>query len=226
MMSIKKTLVAVLVTLMPIAAFSQAQVYNLDLKNTGAEIVNGVDNNYTVQYLSGNISTSNLTGNASLITHSSYVTSPVAKWINPQGVPGTPLGTVSEWAYSTTFDLQNADLSSVVINGRWSADNIGLKILVNGIDVGFPAVGPLVNSHAATFTGWTNFNITNSNSVFIGGINTLTFMVKDTGVQMGLIVEFGQATATAAVPEPSSYAMMVIGLGIIGLIARRRKSAQ
>lgn len=44
-----------------------------------------------------------------------------------------------------------------------------------------------------------------------------------TAIEVGIMRDLGY-TAVAAVPEPESYAMMLAGLGLIGFIARRRRT--
>jgi PEP-CTERM motif len=42
-----------------------------------------------------------------------------------------------------------------------------------------------------------------------------------TGVQY--IVFYDSLAVTAAIPEPETYALMMVGLGLLGFVARRRK---
>jgi hypothetical protein len=51
------------------------------------------------------------------------------------------------------------------------------------------------------------------------GIDTLT--ITDQGTN--LLVDDIQVNATAPIPEPETYAMMLAGLGLLGVVARRRK---
>ncbi|HSH71881.1 MAG TPA: FxDxF family PEP-CTERM protein [Methylophilaceae bacterium] len=49
------------------------------------------------------------------------------------------------------------------------------------------------------------------------------YFLKVMGTQSGISSYNGNITLTAAVPEPESYAMMLAGLGLMGVIARRRR---
>ena len=63
-------------------------------------------------------------------------------------------------------------------------------------------------------------------SSFVAGANTFEFVVtnlsQNGGNPTGLRVEFTDSAVTP-VPEPGEWAMMLAGLGIVGLIARRRR---
>lgn len=47
---------------------------------------------------------------------------------------------------------------------------------------------------------------------------------NDTGNDHGLAIDNVSLSVTSAVPEPSSYALLLAGLGVVGMLARRRGS--
>jgi hypothetical protein len=135
-----------------------------------------------------------------------------SKWIGPRGNTAgaagllTPAGAPSDagagdgvYVYRAQFDLTGFDLSTVVISGKWSTDNEGLKIRVNGTDVGFP------NTVGTTYATLVPFSI--SNAAFAGllttGVNNIDFFVKNTdaganGGLTGLRIE--DFAAVGAIP--------------------------
>ncbi len=137
-----------------------------------------------------------------------------SRWIGP--VAPSLNGPVANYDYQTTFNLNGLDPSTAVIRGRWSTDNDGIRILLNGVDT-----GNAVN--VGEFTTWTPFSISTG---FIAGTNTLDFIVNNACCgynPTGLRVEMtGMA---APIPEPETYALMLAGLGLLGIAARRKKSA-
>lgn len=154
----------------------------------------GVDPNYTVNG-----------GQAITYFNPAYLPdSSTSRWISlsSTGTPGN--GTIT---FSTTFFATNDDL----VSGLWGADNFG-SIYLNG------------NAAAiATLTGtvYENFNQLHAFSFTpTPGENTLTFVIADTGPPTALRVD-GFA---GAVPEPSTWAMMILGFMGVGFIAYRRKS--
>lgn len=88
------------------------------------------------------------------------------------------------------------------------------------------SLGVFGNSGTATFTGSSAFgagiaNGQNANSQFVTvtdlrGLNKLTFSTRSIAFEVAQV---------SAVPEPETYALMLAGLGAVGFIARRRKSA-
>ena len=151
---------------------------------------------------------------ASLYYNGAYFPdSATSRWISVNGIGGVDDETYNDATvdFSTTFTISAIDPSLVTITGRWAADDRGLDILVNGISSGFTVAG---------FGGYASFTL---NGGFRDGINTLDFLVRDDGVPLALRVDGLTATeATAAVPEPASWAMMVGGFGLVGGALRRR----
>lgn len=146
-----------------------------------------------------------LGSNAVTYAHPSYVPdSATSRWVSnsADGQPGN--GTVT---FQTTFTVTGS--GPVSISGLWGVDNIG-EIFLNGVDTGiglpfgFPAFESL---HAFAIT-----------SGFVSGLNTLAFVVTDTGPPLAFRVE----ALTSAVPELSTWAMMLFGFAAIALFARRR----
>jgi hypothetical protein len=151
--------------------------------------------------------------------------SPVSRWIAPvtqpanlgAGDPGTT------YILTLSFDLTGYDPASASFSGRFAADD-SAQIFLNG---GTNLVGAGLN----TYNSWTTFSAV---SGFVSGINTLAFHVSNTGWDSittyplnpaGLRVEF-LSSNVAPVPEPEIYAMMGLGLGLLGWIGRRKKVEQ
>jgi hypothetical protein len=133
-------------------------------------------------------------------------------WIGPVGDQALD-GSVGSYTYLTTFTLNNVDPATAKISGQWSVDNRGLDILLNGRSLG------ITNDNA--FTSFTPFTIS---SGFVSGLNTLEFVVLNESGPTGLRVEM---TGTAgAVPEPATWAMMVLGFGVVGAGMRRKQAVR
>ncbi len=110
-----------------------------------------------------------------------------SKWIGPR--LNTAPSAVGFYTNRTTFNLTNRDPNTVFIIGRWSSDNSGRDILVNGVSTG--------NPQSPTFAGYTAFNISTSNATFLPGINTIDFVVENEASPgyTGLRVEFTASNA-------------------------------
>ena len=114
--------------------------------------------------------------------------------------------------YRTTFTLTDLQASTFLLNGRWSTDNEGVSILLNGSDTGNPA------TPADSFKNYTPFTIA---SGFVAGQNTLDFVVHNDNANPSALRVDGIGTVA---PEPSSFAMFgFLGLGMAGLMLKARK---
>jgi hypothetical protein len=137
-------------------------------------------------------------------------------WIGPNNTdlidnPGT-------YTYSTQFNLSGLIASTANIQGKWSTDNSGLKLILNGVDV------------AATNSGFNNagFSTFTLSSGFQSGLNTLAFVVNNSGTTPNpnaLRVEytstFAEVAPTTAVPEPSDLAGTAFAFGSVVLLKRK-----
>ena len=137
-----------------------------------------------------------------------------SSWISPQpsytsfqtDAPDT------SYTYSTMFDLTGLNEATASITFLVAVDNDLTDVLINGVSTG------LSYGVMAAFSGPLTIN-----SGFIAGMNTLTFVTFNAAGHAtnpsGLRVEFTSATVDAVVPEPSSIALL--GLGILLFASRR-----
>lgn len=198
------------------AAPAQAAVVT-GLTNTGVSVSGNVDNAWSI------------TGGASDPTISypapAYVNGPHPNWIPNSATsnwitPYDPFNQSTDpsvngtYHFQTAFTVTGASLGAF-FTGQFAADNVVSQILLNGQAI---YTGPVSGSQ---FNGWTAFG---ANTFFLDGVNTLEFDVvnyaQTSGNPSGLNVQF----LTAAVPEPSTWAMMILGFLGVGFVAYRRKS--
>lgn len=97
-----------------------------------------------------------------------------------------------------------------------------------------PALFTFLNSGSTLLVGGSNvvaptglFNgPTVSNMSFLTALrSSLTYVNVHTALNPSGAVR-GQLIEVTAIPEPSTYAMLLAGLGVLGLVARRRRASQ
>lgn len=202
----------------PAQAASIVGLFNSGTDANNVALVGGnglVDTHYTIiSSTSGGV----LPRQAVTYTNTAYVANDAnSRWIslNSNGNPGS-----NTTVYRLTFDLTGLDASTASISGTWAADNFG-SILLNGNATGFALTG----SPTSNFNRKHAFTLS---SGFVSGINTLDFSVGDTGQPTALRVDdlVGTADLAAAVPEPGTWALLILGFGIIGAGMRRREQGR
>lgn len=132
--------------------------------------------------------------------------SATSRWLSPTGNAADTIAN-GTYTFTTTFDLTGYDSGTASIGGQFAADD-SATIFLNGVQI-FQGGG---------YTSFTGFNAT---SGFIAGVNTLSFVVMNsgggpTGVN---VVVTGDASL---VPEPAAWGLMIVGFGMVGFAARRR----
>jgi hypothetical protein len=136
-----------------------------------------------------------------------------SKWITPSSNQAASFDPYANGTYtwSLSFNLAGFDATTASFSGKFAADNSAI-VKLNGVQIG----------SANSFASYSNFS---ANSGFVSGINTLDFVVTNVaqngGNPTGLRVEFTASNVTP-VPEPETYAMLLAGLGLMGVISRRR----
>ncbi len=133
---------------------------------------------------------------------------------------------------STVNDLLTATLGSFQLQtGQFQTYNSSFTLF---LDFTAPVgLTPDPTSYIAAVTGQTlngnNGSVTidfvNTPILFTYSGGTISLVLSDVTLTPGNTANFtGQFTVTAAVPEPGTWAMMILGFAGIGFLAYRRKS--
>jgi len=130
-----------------------------------------------------------------------------AQWVTPK----LPEPINGAYNYTTHFTVVG-NTAGLSIDGKLSADDAVVDVLLNGVSLGITTPDGLIPG--AGFQSLHPFSI---NSGFVVGDNTLEFLTMNVhAVVTGLIVDMRDPS----VPEPASLAMF--GIGLTGLLAFRR----
>ncbi len=137
-----------------------------------------------------------------------------ASYSNLQGVVWADGGDANSHG---RIEIKSLNGGAVTLNrmdfGAWPITQRGTTIVVTAIGGGAPlfsfagtiGTGGLLNSFSPNVTSTNGLWIEWSNSAFNVGIDNVNFSVS-------------------AVPEPESYALLLAGLGLIGVIQRRKRA--
>jgi len=119
--------------------------------------------------------------------------------------------------FTRTFTLTAAQAAAASISGGyWTVDDSG-SLYLNGHDL-----SDLGDGNWGSLNSWTA-----SSSDFVAGTNTLQLEITDTDYSLeGGRLEGILTIPTAGIPEPATWAMMLVGFGALGATMRsRRKQA-
>jgi len=174
-------------------------------------------------------STQNGTGSAAgpWVASAGAPGSPLSQWISFQANVNSEPNTTTEYDYTETFNLSGFIGTTLELIGSFAVDNTVLGILING-----NVVNGTNSGNFGTSGSKTGFDITNAsctpNCGLTSGTNTITFRTQNIQFSSpnpsGLLVEFTSGTATSTVPEPATLFGVGLGLSLLGLVHRRRRS--
>ena len=124
------------------------------------------------------------------------------------------------------FTISQANTLTVSSFTNSSIGGIGVFDFTSiGLYSGFGTTGTLLQSGAITNTGNTRTASLSQFNLNVGNY-TIAYTGNVTGPPAGVgsDITFGAgATPTGSVPEPATWAMMVLGFGSSGFVLRRRK---
>jgi hypothetical protein len=141
-------------------------------------------------------------------------------WIanNSTGTNSCCIGNWKFFVFRQTVDLTGYNPSTADLKFQWAADDSGEgfatrgswkpKYRLNG--------GSLVDDSWPSSSTYSFGNVTEISTGFVSGLNTFEFYVEGNGVTDGFALK--TVAFTTSVPEPSSWVLLLAGLGLLGLV--------
>jgi hypothetical protein len=215
-------------TAAPANAAAIIGLYDTGVDNNGKVLAPGAAEQHYVITGTSNSKLS-LPNTPKVVGHSQWspnsaVGSTGSAWISPFSTNGvathsTNLPTEFTYDYKLSFNLGTLNAATAVISGLVQSDNF-VTILLNG--VALPTQPQAEVPAPGVVSYFRRFSAFGTQGGFLTGANTLTFRVTDYGVVTGLRVSDLVGTA---VPEPATWAMLIVGFGLVaGQIRRRRRA--
>ena len=179
-----------------------------------------VDPNWTITAGTGTGITSNPPVSAYVATDNyptfpfNYWSKPLpgSQWITPTTSPGQSFDPGSNGTYTYTEKFYAT--AGAVIEGQYLSDNTVANITIIG------GLSTLSVASGGAFVTPTSFDFS---PIAHTGYYTLNFTVENTA--QGTFNPTGLDVAVAAVPEPATWGMMILGFMGVGFMAYRRKSS-
>ena len=206
---------AALGSVAPAGAVTITGLYNTGVDNAGFALGDNVVDSHWVLGFEGATYTGAINGQFPIGPW--VANTATSRWISPAPDAGNydfDHSSDGIYTYNQVFSLTGYQVRTAALSGIFASDNSVDSITLNG---------HTITGSGGSFTSYLPFSA--SSSAFKSGLNLLTFTVRNfangSGSNpTGLRVE---VTGTAAVvPEPASWAMMVLGLGLVGVATRRR----
>lgn len=125
-------------------------------------------------------------------------------------------GAAGSISQSLTLATGAYDFSWLAAGRAGYGGNQGYTVTLNG------STGPITLASGATTTNQGFTAVSSGKTVLTGGTYTLTFQALDSGSDNTAFID---AVSVAAVPEPATWGMMLLGFGMVGAGLRRRRTA-
>lgn len=129
------------------------------------------------------------------------------------------LGTVSTLTYTRVNGIDHTG----GLGGMW---NVSVPITFDqafGMDAGLVTTASTLAGSNSTVSSFANFG----NSIYWAGITSITLADGSVATEFSALGSDGHdwkaSAVPAAVPEPETWAMLLAGLGLVGVAARRRR---
>lgn len=180
-------------------------VYNTGANASGTAVLSpgDTDSHYTVQAPGATTAVDATVANP----NSGWVGASDSAWLGDGWSDPAPVG---DFTYTTVFSLAGYDPATAVLNGLIAADN-SANVYLNGTLIGTAA------------NGYSDFSAFTATTGFLAGTNTLRIVDNNQGGPYGINISGLSITANvlSGVPEPATWAMMLLGFGAIGFTMRR-----
>ncbi len=105
-----------------------------------------------------------------------------SRWIAPLAADADGSAAPGTYTFQTTIDLTGYVASTAVLSGRWSADNEGVNVYLNGTALNLHRPGPNPGSGVEGFRAYSDFTIAGG---WQAGVNTLTFVIRNDPLASG-----------------------------------------
>lgn len=124
-----------------------------------------------------------------------------------QFTPSVPISTATAFLHSFTFIPTGAAISLITFTSATLSDGLNSYTLLNSSNTSALSGGTIYSHFAQT-----------ANNLVAG---PLSLTVNGTA---GANTSYAGTISISAVPEPGEWAMMIAGLGVVGLMVRRRRA--
>lgn len=203
------------------AASQVPGVFSTGLDANGVALVGGngqVDANYTFTATTGGATTG--TQAVTYYIPAYIADSSSSRWVSYTADRGQ-MFVAANYTFTTTFDLAGFDSESASLSGFVGADNEA-TVFLNGT-----AIGGVYGYRLGTFQELTAFSTTDS-ALFRTGINTIDVVLRNVDRDAAVRIDGLTVTAdalVAGVPEPATWALMIVGFGAVGGAMRRKQAS-